>query len=246
MNILLHSQDKVSMCVLASRLSIHAPKSVSFSPVDDERIESLESSDPREQNVILLAGNGLDRLAADIRAKKVRLPMIAAPASFSPESVISLLEAGCDDVVKATVDACEVAARFRAISRRASGMTTNVLKIGELVIRLDGSDPEYEGRRIRLSKIESAILDTLARRPGHPVSRESIFACVWPDSDKQPYDKVLDVHMHNLRKKLAAASGGERYIETVPSRGFFLERRRRQNQIPTVEDPSPETVPVSH
>lgn len=240
MNILVHSEDRVAGRVLASRLSARdGLKGVSFRAADDGEIESLRDADRRDPVSLLITGHGTDRVCREIRGMKVELPLIAAVKEPSPSFVVALLDAGCDDVVRDSADAEEVAARFRAVSRRAAGLVTNHIRIGGLVIRFDGHDPEYEGKRIRLSKIEAAILDTLARRAGHPVSREAIFARVWPDSDKQPYDKVLDVHLHNLRKKLAAASGGRRYIETIPSRGYFLERRQRENQHSTVEEPAP-------
>jgi len=239
MKILVHSDDRTAGRVLASRLSARdGLKGVCFRSAEDGEIESLQDSDKRDPVGILVTGPGADRICREIRGMRIDLPLIAALKEASPALVVALLDAGCDDAIRDGADAEEVAARFRAVSRRASGLVTNQVKIGALVIRLDGRDPEYDGKRVRLSKIESAILDTLARRAGHPVSREALFARVWPDSDKQPFDKVLDVHLHNLRKKLSAASGGRRYIETIPARGYFLERRQRENQHVTVQEPA--------
>lgn len=187
-------------------------------------IESIDDLSPETTDDIglLCVGTNLHQIISEIKLAKINIPVIAMPAKNDTEADIALLDDGYDDVVRSDCDVNELAARFRAIMRKSISCYSNEIKNGRLVTFLDGKDPEVDGNRVKLTNIEHTILDAIVRRSGNIISRESLFERVWPNNEKQPYDKVLDVHIFNLRKKLKQASGGNAFIETLPQRGYRL------------------------
>lgn len=138
-------------------------------------------------------------------------------------STIGHLGAGADDVLVKPVNAQEIEARLHAVRRRSHGHTSPELTVGRLTVFLDGRDPMVDGRRLRLSHREHAIFSVLALNVGRVVSKEKIYEAVYSLSGSDPLDKVIDVYICKLRKKLAEATGGDKYIETVYGRGYKFE-----------------------
>src|SRR3546814_1478947 len=87
-----------------------------------------------------------------------------------------------------------------AISRRAYGHADGRVVIGDIVVHLDGREPELKGVPMRLSNRESVIFLVLAKYHGRVVARETIYNAVYGLSDKQPFDKVIDVFICKLRQ----------------------------------------------
>jgi two-component system, cell cycle response regulator CtrA len=138
-------------------------------------------------------------------------------------TTVDLLRAGADDVLVKPVVAAEVRARIEATCRRSRGMVSNAVQVGQLTVYLDGRDPDVGGERLRLSQREHAILGVLASNHRRVVSKEHIYDEVYGLSGADPLDKVIDVYICKLRKKIAAATDGGRYIETVYGRGYKFE-----------------------
>lgn len=222
MNILVVSNDHTLASSTVSKLTARQPKRTDFTPASLEHLEAFIDTDSRDRIGIYVVGSDSQNIIEDVRAMKVFFPAIAAPSPAEKENAILLLDSGFDDVVRQDISTDELVARFRAISRRAIRRSENTLNVGQINFHLDGRDPEIAGKPIKLSNIEYSILETLARRNGNVVSREVLFERVWPNSDKQPFDKVLDVHIHNLRSKFVKAGGDKAFISTIPSRGFIL------------------------
>jgi two-component system cell cycle response regulator CtrA len=137
-------------------------------------------------------------------------------------STVNLLRAGADDVLVKPINGSEVSARIEAARRRAHGHTTNELRVGRLTVFLDGRDPEVGGVRLRLSHREHAIFTVLALNHRRVVSKERVYDAVYGMSNSDPLDKVIDVYICKLRKKILQATGSK-YIETVYGRGYKLE-----------------------
>jgi two-component system cell cycle response regulator CtrA len=144
---------------------------------------------------------------------------------------VNILRSGADDVLVKPVVGAEICARIEVAYRRAHGLTSNALPVGRLTVFLDGRDPEVDGERLRLSQREHAILSVLALNHRRVVSKEHIYEAVYGLSGLEPLDKVIDVYICKLRKKIATATGGGRYIETVYGRGFKLEAPLEQAAI---------------
>ncbi len=138
-------------------------------------------------------------------------------------TTVNLLRVGADDVLVKPVLSAEIRARIEATRRRSHGLTSNAVTVGQLTVYLDGRDPLVGGERLRLSQREHAILSVLALNHRRVVSKEHIYDVVYGLSGADPLDKVIDVYICKLRKKIAGVTGGGRYIETVYGRGYKFE-----------------------
>ena len=115
----------------------------------------------------------------------------------------------------------DIRARINAVVRRARGQSGDLVQVGEVTAYFDGRDPEVSGRRMKLSRREHAIFNELALSAGRVVSKASIYDSVYGLAEVPPFDKVVDVYICKIRKKLdASVPFGARYIETVPGRGY--------------------------
>ena len=222
MRIDIYSHQKSHSFAVAARFSIKNIRNVSVRPITSIDDISISEADSIDDVGLLCVGPGLDSIIEEVKDAGFLAPIIAMTEKYDIETNVSLLDTGYDDVIRTACELEEVAARFRSIARRAMAHSTNEIRNGRLVTFLDGRDPEIDGKRIKLTKIEYTILDAVSRRAGAIIPREKLFERIWPDGDKQPFDKVLDVHIFNLRAKLKKASGGNPFIETLPQRGYRL------------------------
>lgn len=222
MRIDIYSLQKSHSFALSARFSTKNIRNVScrvISSLDDIAVSSAEYVD----NVgLLCVGTNLHDILDDIKKTRISIPIIAMCDQSDINNDISLLDEGYDDVVRMNCGINEIVARFRSIARRMLSSRSNEVRHGRLVTFLDGQDPEIDGTRVKLTHIEHTILDAISRRSGTIISREKLYELIYSDGDKQPFDKVLDVHIYNLRSKLKKASGGNAFIETLPQRGYRL------------------------
>jgi two-component system cell cycle response regulator CtrA len=128
---------------------------------------------------------------------------------------------GADDYLTKPFHRDEVVARIHAIIRRSRGHAQSVVTIGDLVVNLDEKGVEVAGARVNLTGKEYQILEILALRKGTTLSKEMFLNHLYGGMD-EPELKIIDVFICKLRKKLANASGGRDYIETVWGRGYML------------------------
>ncbi|MBK3773580.1 DNA-binding response regulator [Azospirillum brasilense] len=163
------------------------------------------------------------RCVAALRAHQVGAAILCLLDRRCVATTVELLHAGADDVLVKPVVSAEVRARIEVARRRSRGLLSNAVRVGRLTVFLDGRDPEVGGERLRLSQREHAILGVLAAHHRRVVSKEHIYDEVYGLSGADPLDKVIDVYICKLRKKIAEATGGARYIETVYGRGYKFE-----------------------
>lgn len=157
-----------------------------------------------------------------LRDRGYRNNVLGATRGHQPLRAAKLLGIGCDDVLVTPADPQELVARIAATGRRALGYADSRVVIGDLTIHFDGREPEVKGAPIRLSNRESAIFMVLAKHHGRVVSREMIYNAVYSLTDRQPFDKVIDVFICKIRRKLEETTGHP-YIQTVFGRGYMLE-----------------------
>jgi len=160
---------------------------------------------------------------AMLRAHGVTAAIVCLIERRCANTTAGILRAGADDVLVKPIISTEIRARLEAIRRRSFGLTSNAVSVGRLTVFLDGRDPEVDGERLRLSQREHAILSVLALNHRRVVSKEHIYEEVYGLSGSDPLDKVIDVYICKLRKKIDTATGGGRYIETVYGRGYKFE-----------------------
>lgn len=178
---------------------------------------------------------GLDRAAeyvATLRGRQVHAAILCLLDRRCSTTTVNILQAGADDVLVKPVVSAEIRARIEATRRRSHGLTTNAVQVGRLTVFLDGRDPEVSGTRLHLSQREHAILSVLALNHRRVVSKERIYEAVYGLSGSDPLDKVIDVYICKLRKKIAGVTAGGKYIETVYGRGYKFEAPADEAEAP--------------
>lgn len=150
-------------------------------------------------------------------------PVVVFRNFRNAQDTSELLNLGADDVIVAPFRGEEILSRTNSIIRRLCGHAADNVVVGELTAYFDGRDPIVSGSRIKLSKREHSVFQHLALNPHKVISKDAIYDAVYGASIDQPFDKVIDVYICKLRKKIASASeSGWQYIETVHGRGYKL------------------------
>lgn len=181
--------------------------------------------------LLIAADEEAPELIKAVRDYDKSVPIISLLNCRQADTIISLLNAGADDVLTKPVNGREVAARIRAVMRRGVARPDDSLTIGPLTVYLDGRDPEVHGKRIRLSAREHAIFSRLALHFGRVVPKETVYESVYGMLEAQPFEKVIDVYICKLRRKLSDATGGKQFIETVAGRGYKLDLPEKTKTI---------------
>jgi two-component system response regulator CpxR len=173
---------------------------------------------------LMLPGmSGLDVLR---RLRKVSpVPVLILTARGEDSDRILGLEMGADDYVPKPFNPRELIARIRAILRRTSRAEASggPLVVGDL--RLDPAVREVwlVGAQLNLTSAEFTLLEAFMREPGRVLSREQLTESVL-GRKLGPFDRVIDVHVSNLRKKLGVSQEGQR-IKAVRGSGYLFASR---------------------
>jgi two-component system, cell cycle response regulator CtrA len=131
---------------------------------------------------------------------------------------VSGLGYGADDYMTKPFHKDELVARIHAIVRRSKGHAQSVIQTGDLVVNLDSKTVEVDGANVHLTGKEYQMLELLSLRKGTTLTKEMFLNHLYGGMD-EPEIKIIDVFICKLRKKLAVASSGKDYIETVWGRG---------------------------
>ena len=156
------------------------------------------------------------------RAAKITTPILILSGLSGPDQKIKGLGYGADDYLTKPFNKGELIARIQAIVRRSKGHSESVIRTGKLVVNLDTRSVEVDSKPIHLTSKEYAILELLSLRKGSTLTKEMFLNHLYGGID-EPELKIIDVFVCKLRKKLAEASEGENYIETVWGRGYVLK-----------------------
>lgn len=156
-----------------------------------------------------------------LRSAKVKVPIMILSGLSGADQKIKGLGFGADDYVTKPYNKGEVVARIQAIVRRSKGHSESVIRFGRVVMNLDTRTVEVAGKPIHLTSKEYAILELIAMRKGTVLTKEMFLNHLYGGID-EPELKIIDVFICKLRKKLADASSGDNYIDTVWGRGYML------------------------
>jgi two-component system cell cycle response regulator CtrA len=156
-----------------------------------------------------------------LRAAKVKTPILILSGLGESDNKVKGLGFGADDYLTKPFDKAELVARIQAIVRRSKGHSDSLIQTGKLTVNLDSRSVEVEGRPVHLTGKEYGILELLSLRKGTTLTKEMFLNHLYGGMD-EPELKIIDVFVCKLRKKLAQATGGENYIETVWGRGYVL------------------------
>ncbi len=156
-----------------------------------------------------------------LRAARVKTPILILSGLTGLDEKIKGLGFGADDYLTKPFDKRELIARIQAIVRRSKGHSDSVIRTGKLTVNLDARTVEVDSQPIHLTGKEYGILELLSLRKGTTLTKEMFLNHLYGGID-EPELKIIDVFVCKLRKKLASATGGQSYIETVWGRGYVL------------------------
>ena len=156
-----------------------------------------------------------------LRSSRVNTPILILSGLSELDNKIKGLGFGADDYLTKPFDRRELLARIQAIVRRSKGHSESVIKTGKLTVNLDTRTVEVESQPLHLTGKEYGILELLSLRKGTTLTKEMFLNHLYGGMD-EPELKIIDVFICKLRKKLANASSGKNYIETVWGRGYVL------------------------
>jgi two-component system, cell cycle response regulator CtrA len=156
-----------------------------------------------------------------LRVSKVKTPILILSGVASIEDKVKGLGFGADDYMTKPFHKNELIARIHAIVRRSQGHAQSVVQTGDLIVNVDAKTVHIKQVRVNLTGKEYRILELLSLRRGTTITKEMFLSQLYGGMD-EPEIKIIDVFMCKIRKKLAIASGGKDYIETVWGRGYLL------------------------
>ncbi|PKU22322.1 response regulator transcription factor CtrA [Telmatospirillum siberiense] len=156
-----------------------------------------------------------------LRASRIETPVLILSGLSEADKKVKGLGFGADDYLTKPFDRAELIARIQAIVRRSKGHAQSVIRTGRLSVNLDKRNVEVDSDPLHLTGKEYGILELLSLRKGQTLTKEQFLNHLYGGID-EPELKIIDVFICKLRKKLATATGGANYIETVWGRGYVL------------------------
>jgi two-component system response regulator QseB len=157
-------------------------------------------------------------LLKSIRQAGNTTPVIILTARESVENRIEGLDAGADDYMIKPFDLSELSARIRALVRRAQGRADTILQYRNITLNPAAHTVLLDDTEVNISRREFALLQKLLENHGHVLSREQLMQSIY-GWDEDLDSNVLEVHIHNLRKKLNAD-----FIRTIRGIGYIAEK----------------------
>lgn len=175
-------------------------------------------------DVMMPGRSGLDVLRELRRTSQ--MPVLMLTALGEDIDRIIGLELGADDYIPKPCNPRELAARLRAVLRRARGEgneTLTDLANGPIRLQAASRSATMSGAPLTLTATEFDLLAMLLRETGKVVSKEHISQSVL-GRPLGPFDRSIDVHVSNLRRKLGMAADGESPITTIHRTGYQMRR----------------------
>ena len=168
---------------------------------------------------LLISAELLDQSSALRLASQLRCPVMVLTARSGSEPVVTLLDAGADDVLRKPFGLEELAARSRTLLRRSSSGLQERVCVGPLDVHLLLRQVTLKDQPVELSPREFALLCALLMPPGVVRSRQELLRMAWPPFSGGP--RSVDTQVLTLRRKLEQAGLGEGGgIETMRQQGY--------------------------
>ena len=169
-------------------------------------------------DVMMPGMNGMDVLR-ELR-KESRVPVIMLTARGDDMDRITGLELGADDYVPKPCNPRELLARIRAVMRRGQGpVESTAIVIDDLELNHGNRTLAKSGESVELTSTEFSILYELLQHRGEVVSKRDLYKSAL-GREPVPHDRSVDMHVSNLRRKLAPDPRGDNRIETIRGIGY--------------------------
>lgn len=182
---------------------------------------------------LMLPGMSGEDLLVKIKQEHPEVAVIISSAKENTKTRIELLRAGADDYIVKPYDVDELLARLEAVLRRSSrgpqgvqrdgdNTESDVLQYKDICMERNGFRVTVSNTDIKLTKREYMILELLMTNPGKVFTKNNLYESVW-NEEFLGEDNAVNVHISNLRQKLAKVNPSETYIETVWGIGFKMK-----------------------
>jgi len=190
------------------------------------RIASTQHPDLVVLDLGLPGIDGLDVTRSLRRNGVVPIIMLTARADESDKLVG--LELGADDYVTKPFSPKELVARIRSVLRRSEAARApgDVIRVGEIELNLPSMELTIGGKPVELTQTEFQLLATMARQPGRVFSRSQLLSAVHGVAFDS-YERAIDAHVKNLRRKIEPGPHSPRYLLTVFGVGYRIADARR-------------------
>ncbi|MDE3027446.1 MAG: response regulator transcription factor [Paracoccaceae bacterium] len=221
MRILLVEDDPTTSRSIELMLT-HANLNVYCTDLGEEGVDLAKLYD---YDLILLDLNLPDMHGHDVlrqlRLARVDTPILILSGADDTDNKIKGFGFGADDYLTKPFHREELVARIHAIIRRSKGHSQSVINTGMVAVNLDAKTVDVAGKTVHLTGKEYQMLELLSLRKGTTLTKEMFLNHLYGGMD-EPELKIIDVFICKLRKKLAEATGGANYIDTVWGRGYVL------------------------
>ncbi|MDF2628045.1 MAG: DNA-binding response regulator [Symbiobacteriaceae bacterium] len=173
---------------------------------------------------VMMPGRDGWSVCREIRSRS-SIPVIMLTARTAEDDKLLGLELGADDYLTKPFSVRELAARMRTVLRRTGGADASIrapddrITVDSLTIDLGTAEVTVEGNPVQLTSTEFKLLTTLARRPGRLFSRTQLMEVVM-GGYYEGYERSIDTHISNLRKKVEPVPAEPRWILTVHGLGY--------------------------
>jgi two-component system, OmpR family, alkaline phosphatase synthesis response regulator PhoP len=216
-------EDEPRIAAIAADYLRHAGYRVAVATDGPQSLQMARTARP-DLVVLDLGLPGMDGIdvAKTIRAASA-VPIIMVTARVEEADRLLGLETGADDYLTKPFSPRELVARVKAVLRRpasgGAGSLGTLLHLGDLVLDTDRLTVSRAGTPIDLTPTEFQLAATLARQPGRVFTRAQLLDAVRGDTGES-FDRAIDAHVKNLRRKLEIDTRNPRYILTVYGMGY--------------------------
>lgn len=184
---------------------------------------------------LMLPGMNGEDLLEKIKKENPEIAVIISSAKDEIQTRVAMLRAGADDYIIKPFDTEELLARLEAVLRRSGNVTDRSaesdnakesggkkLRYKDILMEPEDFKVSVAGEEIRLTRREYLILELLMGNPGKVFTKNNIYESVW-NEEFLGEDNAVNVHISNIRQKLAKINKEETYIETVWGIGFKMK-----------------------